>query len=123
MPGPRGHVWLAARRVAGTPAGDAVALEVTDDGPGFPPGAVSRVFERFYRADPARARTGRGGGSGLGLSIVRDLARAHGGEAFAENVAPRGARVSAVLPLVPRILAAGQPPPRDPPSSDSPRRT
>ena len=93
------HIWLAARAVSGTPAGDAVALEVTDDGPGFPPGATGRVFERFYRADPSRARAG--GGSGLGLTIVRELARAHGGEALAENVAPHGARVSVILPLVP----------------------
>jgi signal transduction histidine kinase len=94
------HVWLGGRAVSGTPLGDAVALEVTDDGPGFPPGATGRAFERFYRADPARARSG--GGSGLGLTIVRELARAHGGEAYAENVAPRGARVSVILPLVPR---------------------
>jgi two-component system sensor histidine kinase BaeS len=101
------HVWLAARAVANTPAGDAVSLEVTDDGPGFPPGSLDRVFERFYRADPSRARGANGadGGSGLGLSIVRDLARAHGGEAFAENVAPHGARVSVVLPVVPRLTA------------------
>jgi signal transduction histidine kinase len=98
-----GHVWLAARPITGTPAGDAVALEVTDDGPGFPPGTIDRVFERFYRADPARARGSDGSSSGLGLSIVRELARAHGGEAFAENVAPHGARVSAVLPVVPRL--------------------
>lgn len=92
------HIWLAVRRVSGPPAGDGVSLEVTDDGPGFPPGTTARVFERFFRADPARARAG--GGSGLGLAIVRELARAHGGEAYAENVAPHGGRVSVVLPLV-----------------------
>ena len=75
---------------------------MTDDGPGFPHGATTRAFERFYRADPARARAG--GGSGLGLTIVRELARAHGGEAFAENVAPHGARVSVLLPLLPGPL-------------------
>jgi signal transduction histidine kinase len=112
--GGRRHVWIAARPVPATPAGDAVALEVTDDGPGFPPGAVGRVFERFYRADPSRARAApetpvnpgvgdSSASSGLGLAIVRDLARAHGGEAFAENVAPHGARVSVVLPLIPRV--------------------
>ncbi len=99
------HIWLAARRVSGPPAGDGVALEVTDDGPGVPPGTTARVFERFFRADPARARAG--GSSGLGLAIVRDLARAHGGEAYAENVAPHGARVSVVLPLVPGPGDAG----------------
>lgn len=92
-----GHIWLSAARLhlEGRPEG--ISLSVTDDGPGFPPGTLSRVFERFFRADPSRA----GGGSGLGLAIVRDLARAHGGEAWAENVAPRGARVTVFLPVAP----------------------
>jgi signal transduction histidine kinase len=94
-----GHVWLSA--AVGPSAADggaeSIVLAVTDDGPGFPPGAASRVFERFYRADPART----GPGSGLGLAIVRELAAAHGGTALAENVAPHGARVSVVLPKVP----------------------
>ena len=89
-----GHVWLSAARVSP----DSIALTVTDDGPGFPPGAVGRVFERFYRADPARS----GSGSGLGLAIVRELAQAHGGTAHAENVAPHGARVGVILPVVPQ---------------------
>jgi signal transduction histidine kinase len=93
---PGGHVWLSA--TTGPAATETVILAVTDDGPGFPPGAAARAFERFYRADPARA----GGGSGLGLAIVREFAAAHGGTAHAENVAPRGARVSVVLPRIPR---------------------
>jgi signal transduction histidine kinase len=93
-PTPGGHVWLSAA-TAGPDQG--VVLAVTDDGPGFPPGIAARVFERFFRADPARA----GQGSGLGLAIVRELATAHGGAAHAENVAPRGARVSVVLPRIP----------------------
>jgi two-component system OmpR family sensor kinase len=113
-----GHVWLRAAelRMPGRPAG--VALSVTDDGPGFPPGTSERVFERFFRADPSRA----GAGSGLGLAIVRELARAHGGEAWAENVAPRGARVTVLLPFSP-IVATGpdapQPQPDDEPSGGS----
>ena len=90
-----GHVWLSA--TTGPTATRTVILAVTDDGPGFPPGAAARAFERFYRADPARA----GGGSGLGLAIVREFVAAHGGTAHAENVAPRGARVSVVLPRIP----------------------
>jgi len=97
--GPGGTIRLEARRVegaAGVP-GPALAFSVVDDGPGFPPGGTERAFERFYRGDPSRA----GSGSGLGLSIVRELARAHGGSAVAENLVPRGARVSVVLPVRP----------------------
>jgi signal transduction histidine kinase len=96
-----GRVLVAARAATLPDGRGAVALVVSDDGPGFPPGAVARVFERSYRADPARS----GPGSGLGLAIVRELARAHGGDATAENLAPRGARVSVVLPMVPATLA------------------
>jgi signal transduction histidine kinase len=96
---PDGEVRLAARELAGHPGvnGPAVAISVSDDGPGFPPGGSGRAFERFYRGDPART----GQGSGLGLAIVLELARAHGGTASAENLSPRGARVSVVLPIVP----------------------
>ena len=101
-----GNVWLAARRLQLPGRSLGMSLSVTDDGPGFPPGTTEKVFERFYRADPARS----GSGSGLGLAIVRELARAHGGEAWAENVAPHGARVTVVLPIVPAGPAAGAQP-------------
>jgi signal transduction histidine kinase len=95
--GPGGHVWLSwALDGASSPERPTVTLSVTDDGRGFPPGDAERVFERFVRVDPSR----RGAGSGLGLTIVRELARSHGGDAVAENVAPRGARVSVRLPAV-----------------------
>ena len=94
-----GEIRLSARSLADHPGivGPAVAIAVSDNGPGFPPGGRERAFERFYRGDPART----GQGSGLGLAIVLELARAHGGTATAENLSPRGARVSAVLPVVP----------------------
>lgn len=97
---PGGHVWLAARPISAAGRGGvpSVVLSVTDDGPGFPPGDVERAFQRFYRGDPSRS----GSGTGLGLAIVRELARAHGGEAVAENVAPHGARLSVILPQTPR---------------------
>ena len=59
------------------PAGEMVELHVRDSGPGFPPEFAADAFERFSRADPGRGR----GGSGLGLSIVDAIARAHGGTA------------------------------------------
>jgi two-component system, OmpR family, sensor histidine kinase BaeS len=99
MVGSGGTIRLEARRVDGAAgvAGPAIAFSVVDDGPGFTPGGTTRAFERFYRGDPSRA----GQGSGLGLSIVRELALAHGGTAIAENLSPRGARVSVVLPVAP----------------------
>ena len=104
-----GHVWLRASALTlpGRPAG--VSLSVTDDGPGFPPGTTEKVFERFFRADPSRS----GGGSGLGLAIVRELARAHGGEAWAENVAPHGARVTVLMPISPVMPPARTGEPED----------
>jgi signal transduction histidine kinase len=97
-----GHVWMraAALRMPGRAPG--ISMSVTDDGAGFPPGTTEKVFERFFRADPSRS----GSGSGLGLAIVRELARAHGGEAWAENVAPHGARVTVLLPYVPAMPVA-----------------
>jgi len=74
---------------------------VADDGPGLPPGEEGLVFERFYRADAARARTGpssAGGGTGLGLSIVA----AHGGTVHAGSPpSGRGAYFLVALPITP----------------------
>ncbi|HET9719098.1 MAG TPA: HAMP domain-containing sensor histidine kinase [Solirubrobacteraceae bacterium] len=74
-----------------------VAFAVIDDGPGIPAAERERVFERLYRLDPSRSR--EGGGAGLGLSIVRAIVEAHGGEVQIGS-APRGhgARVEIVLP-------------------------
>jgi two-component system, OmpR family, sensor histidine kinase MtrB len=103
-PSPGGQVRLeAAALPAGSVlSGPAVLLAVRDDGPGIPADALPRVFDRFFRADPAR----RGPGSGLGLAIVAELARAHGGRAFAENAPGGGARVGVVLPAMPAATAS-----------------
>ncbi|WP_088288496.1 cell wall metabolism sensor histidine kinase WalK [Kineosporia sp. A_224] len=69
-------------------------VTVRDHGPGFPPDAVGRVFERFYRADPARS----GRGSGLGLSITSAVAGLHGGGVAAQNAPDGGAVVTLHLP-------------------------
>jgi signal transduction histidine kinase len=82
---------------------DAVVVAVTDTGPGIPPEALSRIFERFYRVDSARQS--QTGGSGLGLAIVRAIIEAHGGTVWAENAPDAGARILFTLPLKP----AGQP--------------
>ncbi|HET9770972.1 MAG TPA: HAMP domain-containing sensor histidine kinase [Acidimicrobiia bacterium] len=90
-------------------------LEVADEGPGLPPGEEGRVFERFYRADSARARTGpsaAGGGTGLGLSIVAAIVAAHGGDVQAgAPPSGRGAYFMVALPVTP-------PPPAEAPPSE-----
>ncbi|MFP5487358.1 MAG: sensor histidine kinase, partial [Acidimicrobiia bacterium] len=68
---------------------DRRAVTVVDHGPGIPESDRERVFDRFHRAEAARSLPG----SGLGLSIVRDVARRHGGEAFADSAPGGGARV------------------------------
>src|SRR5205814_10419536 len=90
---PEGHVWVEAREV-----GDAVRIEVRDDGPGIAPKHRERVFERFYRADPSRTR--EAGGTGLGLSIIKHLVESMGGEVGVEPNQPRGSVFWLRLPKV-----------------------
>ncbi|MBQ3315914.1 MAG: HAMP domain-containing histidine kinase [Kiritimatiellae bacterium] len=67
-----------------------VEIAVEDHGVGIPPEHAERVFERFHRIDPARAA--ESGGAGLGLAIVRRIARLHGGDVRLEPVSPHGCR-------------------------------
>jgi two-component system phosphate regulon sensor histidine kinase PhoR len=91
--------------VGGRPAeGDMVEVFVADDGPGIPPEALPRVFERFYRADKARSRDQ--GGTGLGLSIVKHIVQSHGGEVWAESKPGHGATFFFTLPGSPASPAA-----------------
>ncbi len=84
-----------------------IELSVTDGGPGVKAEDLTRIFERFYRADKARTQTD-GNGSGIGLAIVRSLVEAHGGRVFAANVEPTGLRVTVWLPSPPRPPSAGR---------------
>jgi len=71
-----------------------VLVEVADRGPGLPPGEEKRIFDKFYRAGPARE-----GGVGLGLTICQGIVEAHGGRIWAENRPGGGAVFRFTLPL------------------------
>jgi two-component system, OmpR family, sensor histidine kinase KdpD len=88
----------AAREVTRDAVARDVVLEVSDRGPGIPPGDLTRIFEKFQRASPAR------GGTGLGLAICRGIAEAHGGRIEAENRPGGGTTFRVRLPVV------GEPP-------------
>ena len=95
----RGGVGRARSRRRGT--APSVAIRVTDEGPGIAPEDVPHVFERFYRADPSRAvdpRTGGRSGSGIGLTIARELLAANGGRIGVERTGPDGTTFLIELP-------------------------
>jgi two-component system sensor histidine kinase MtrB len=91
---------------------DAVAVAVRDHGVGLGPGEDQLVFERFWRADPARARTT--GGTGLGLAISLEDARLHGGWLQARGERGRGSVFRLTLPRVAGQPLAGSPLPLGP---------
>jgi two-component system OmpR family sensor kinase len=68
-----------AVRVALDRAGERYAISISDEGPGIPEAIQPRIFERFYRVDPARGRD-RDGGAGLGLALAKWIAQVHGGD-------------------------------------------
>ncbi|MEX0980237.1 MAG: HAMP domain-containing sensor histidine kinase, partial [Gemmatimonadota bacterium] len=79
--------------------GGRIRVAVSDDGSGIPSSALPRVFERFFRADPARDRGA--GGSGLGLAIVRHLVSTMGGSVRAESVLGEGTTIRFAFPRDP----------------------
>jgi two-component system sensor histidine kinase SenX3 len=98
---------LVANAVAYSPDGSRVVvaaraddlmvdLTVTDQGIGIPASEIERIFERFYRVDPARHRST--GGTGLGLSIVKHVAASHGGEVRVWSVEGQGSTFTLALP-------------------------
>ena len=78
---------------------------VRDNGPGIPPEALDRVFERFYRVDKARSRDQ--GGTGLGLAIVKHIVHAHGGEVRVVSELGQGATFFFTLPATANSAADG----------------
>lgn len=91
--GPSEHVV----EVSAEARGDELRIAVRDHGPGLPVGEEERIFERFYRADPARSRQPEGG-SGLGLSIARAVTESHGGRLEAADHPQGGAVFTVILP-------------------------
>ncbi len=89
----RGEVRVTAERGA-----ERATVHVEDDGPGIDPVHLPRLFERFYRVDPARSR--ERGGSGLGLAIVKHYVELMGGTIRVDSEPGRGTRFSFDLPLV-----------------------
>ena len=87
--GERAHVVL-------TVTAEAAIVEITDDGPGVPEAELERVFAPFYRVEGSRNRAT--GGTGLGLSSARAIARAHGGDIVLESRAEGGLSVRVLLP-------------------------
>ncbi len=82
--------------------GQAVNISVTDRGIGIPAKELDRIFERFYRVDPARHRST--GGTGLGLSVVKHVAASHGGEVKVWSVEGQGSTFTLTLPRKPGPL-------------------
>lgn len=89
------RVGIAARRIA-SPGGDLIEIAVTDQGIGISEKDRERVFERFYRVDPARSRAT--GGTGLGLAIVKHVAASHGGEVTVWSSEGQGSTFTLRLP-------------------------
>jgi two-component system sensor histidine kinase SenX3 len=88
---PRSSVMVSAKA-----NGPNVDISVTDQGIGIPANEIERIFERFYRVDPARHRST--GGTGLGLSIVKHVAATHGGEVRVWSVEGQGSTFTLSLP-------------------------
>lgn len=91
----RTRVGIAARRLS-VPGGDQIEIAVTDQGIGISEKDRERVFERFYRVDPARSRAT--GGTGLGLAIVKHVAASHGGEVTVWSSEGQGSTFTLRLP-------------------------
>jgi two-component system sensor histidine kinase KdpD len=87
---PKFPVWIGARR-----DGSTIVVSIRDRGPGIPSGEQSRIFEKFYRGSNAR----RTRGTGMGLAIAREIARAHGGDVRLERTGAEGSEFSLIIPL------------------------
>lgn len=100
---PEGGRIVLAARAADAGGGPGVAIEVADSGPGIPPEALPRVFDKFYQVEGQPSP--RQPGSGLGLAIARHIVEAHGGTITAESTVGKGTTFRVLLPLRPVFAA------------------
>jgi signal transduction histidine kinase len=91
------HTDAGRVTVSCSASGGQARVEVVDTGEGIPEPDLPHIFERFYRADAARARDT--GGSGIGLALSRRIVEDHGGSVFARNGEVGGAVVGFTVPL------------------------
>jgi signal transduction histidine kinase len=89
--------------IALTEEEDTVVFTVRDSGIGIAPGDLPHIFDRFWRADPARSRTGERPGTGLGLAITKWIAEAHGGSITVQSRPGRGTNFVVRLPRRPGV--------------------
>jgi signal transduction histidine kinase len=94
-------------RVALRASGEAFELSVADTGSGIPPAEQARVFERFHRVEGTPARTVEG--SGIGLALVSELTRLHGGTVGVESAPGQGSRFTVILPAKPSRATSERP--------------
>jgi two-component system OmpR family sensor kinase len=86
-------------QVSLTESEDEIKIEVADNGPGIDKHDLERIFERFYRADSSRTRTRKSEGSGLGLSIVKAVMQAHGGDVTVDSTMGVGSTFTLHFPI------------------------
>ena len=127
------QVGIEVGATSGEPRGEQAFMCVSDTGPGIAPEHLPHIFERFYRADPARTHrangaksesvgvgSGQSGGSGLGLAIVEWVARAHGGAVAVQSEVGHGTTVIVRLPLTQPATAAKRAKPTEPRGARTP---
>jgi len=113
---------LVTNAIKYTPAGGTIGLTlsdadgvvtvvVSDTGVGIAPGDLPHIFDRFWRADPARSRTGERAGTGLGLAITKWIAEAHGGSITVQSRPGRGTVFTVHLPRNGRVSSEELPAP------------
>jgi len=113
---------LVTNAIKYTPAGGTIGLTlsdadgvvtvvVSDTGVGIAPGDLPHIFDRFWRADPARSRTGERAGTGLGLAITKWIAEAHGGSITVQSRPGRGTVFTVHLPRNGRVSSEALPAP------------